>query len=117
MSKVVLVTGANRGLGFSVIEVSGLRYPSNTYILAARNLEDGKNAKAELERKGVKALIDVVQLDVTHDGQILALVEYVSTKYGKLDGIFSRSTESSRRMVTKLKSWSTTPASSLLCLT
>lgn len=34
-SKIVLVTGANQGLGLAVIEVAGVRYLSNTYILCA----------------------------------------------------------------------------------
>jgi NAD(P)-dependent dehydrogenase (short-subunit alcohol dehydrogenase family) len=38
-NKIVLVTGANQGLGLAVIEVAGKRYPSNTYILCTRDIE------------------------------------------------------------------------------
>lgn len=86
MSKVVLVTGANRGLGYSVLQVAGARDPSTTYILCSRDLEAGKKAKEELEQEGVKATIDVLQLDVTNDDQIIEAVKYVAGKYGKLDG-------------------------------
>jgi NAD(P)-dependent dehydrogenase (short-subunit alcohol dehydrogenase family) len=80
-SKVILCTGANQGLGFSIVEVTGLRDPSATYILASRNIDAAKEAAKELKELGVKAEIDVLQLDVTDDRQIEAAVEAVMSKY------------------------------------
>jgi NAD(P)-dependent dehydrogenase (short-subunit alcohol dehydrogenase family) len=88
-SKVVFVRGANRGLGFSILQVAGLRDPSTTYILASRSLESGQAAKKQLEEEGIKAPIEVIQLDVTNDKQIIEAVKFVTIKYGKLDGAFS----------------------------
>ncbi|KAB8228278.1 SDR family oxidoreductase [Aspergillus alliaceus] len=84
-SKIVLVTGANQGLGLAVIEVAGLRYPSNTYVLCARDIERGISAINKLRELGVKANVDLVELDVTNDDQIAATVKHVETKYGRLD--------------------------------
>ncbi len=90
MTKVVLVTGANKGLGYAVLQVAGAREPSTTtFILCSRDLEAGKKAKEQLAQEGVKAAIDVLQLDVTKDDQILEAVKYVTVKYGKLDGLSS----------------------------
>lgn len=86
VSKVVLVTGANQGLGFSVIEVASLRYPTNTYLLCSRDIEKGTSAIAKLREAGAKANLDLVQLEVTNDDQIVAAVKHVETKYGRLDG-------------------------------
>ncbi|ROV97136.1 hypothetical protein VMCG_07468 [Cytospora schulzeri] len=83
--KIVLVTGANQGLGLGVIEVAGLRYPSNTYILCSRNVDNGKSAIAKLGEAGVKAKVDLVQLEVTNDGHIAEAVKYVESTYGRLD--------------------------------
>lgn len=87
MSKVVLVTGANRSLGYAILQVAGHRDPLSTYILASRDLDNGQQAKKKLEEEGVKATIDVIQLDVTNDEQVLEAVKYVAGKYGKLDGM------------------------------
>lgn len=86
-SKIVLVTGANQGLGLGVVEVAGLRYPSNTYILCSRNVENGKSAIAKLNEAGVKAKVDLVQLEVTNDDHIAAAVKHVESTYGRLDGM------------------------------
>jgi NAD(P)-dependent dehydrogenase (short-subunit alcohol dehydrogenase family) len=84
-SKVILVTGAKQGLGYSIIEVLGLRDPSSTYILGCRNLASGEEAAQKLRESNVKAKIDVLELDVTDDTHIEAAVEQVKSKHGKLD--------------------------------
>ncbi|KAI1349373.1 NAD(P)-binding protein [Xylaria sp. FL0043] len=83
--KVVLCTGANQGLGFSVLSVAGLRQPNNIYILTSRDLAKGEQAAAELQASGVKAQVDVIQLDVTKDEEISSAASYVEKKYGRLD--------------------------------
>ncbi|KAK3311875.1 short chain dehydrogenase/reductase family protein [Apodospora peruviana] len=84
--KIVLVTGANQGLGHAVIEVGGLRYPENVYILCSRDLEKGEAAAQKLrELEGFHATVDVVQLDVTNDQQIATVVQHVDKTYGRLD--------------------------------
>lgn len=85
-NKIVLVTGANQGLGLAVIEVAGERYPSNTYILCARDIEKGQQAAQQLRDRGVSANIDLVELDVTNDDHIAAAVKHVEAKHGRLDG-------------------------------
>jgi hypothetical protein len=85
-NKIVLVTGANQGLGLAVIEVAGKRYPSNTYILCARDIEKGQQAVHQLRDRGVSAAIDVVELDVTNDDHITTAVKHVDAQYGRLDG-------------------------------
>lgn len=91
--KVIFVTGANQGLGFSIIQVGALRCPEAIYILASRNLQSGQEAVSKLRDLGVKAQIDVVQLDVTNDEQIAAAADFIKAKFGKLDGksLLSRS--------------------------
>ncbi|GFN20603.1 hypothetical protein AtubIFM55763_005674 [Aspergillus tubingensis] len=83
--KVVLCTGANQGLGFAIIQVAALRYPTHKYILCSRDLGAGQQAVQKLRDLGVTAAIDLVQLDVTKDEQITAVVDKVTSTYGRLD--------------------------------
>ena len=89
--KIVLVTGANQGLGLAVIEVAGKRYPSNTYILCARDIEKGQQAVNQLRDSGVTAVIEVMELDVTNDDSIKACLATIRTNYGRLDGTSTHS--------------------------
>lgn len=84
--KVILVTGANQGLGHAVIEVAGLQHPQDVFILCSRDVEKGTQAVKQLREAGVKATIDVVQLEVTDNEQIVAAVKHVQEHYGRLDG-------------------------------
>jgi len=83
--KVVLVTGANQGLGFEIVHVTALRDPSAIYILCSRNVKKGEEALQKLRELGVKAKIEVLELDVVNDDHIIAAVKLVEEKYGKLD--------------------------------
>lgn len=85
-TKIILVTGSNQGLGLGVIEVAASRYPDNVYILCSRNVDNGASALAKLREAGIKAKIDVIQLDVTNDEHIEAATRHVELTYGRLDG-------------------------------
>jgi NAD(P)-dependent dehydrogenase (short-subunit alcohol dehydrogenase family) len=84
--QVILCTGANRSLGFAILQAAALRLPSATYLLGSRSAQAGEEAIEELKRLGVKAPVEVLELDVSKDSSIFAAVEAVKTKYGKLDG-------------------------------
>lgn len=86
-NKIVLCTGGNRGLGFAILQVAGIRDPSAVYIMTSRKKEDGQAAAEELAKGGVKAKIDILVLDVTDDEQIMEAIKYVAVKYQKLDGM------------------------------
>ncbi|KAI9741493.1 MAG: hypothetical protein M1818_004299 [Claussenomyces sp. TS43310] len=83
--QVVLVTGANQGLGLSIIRVAALRDPAAVYIIACRNVESGHEAVSKLQTEGVKADIEVLKLDVTNDLDVMDAVSLIDTKHGKLD--------------------------------
>ncbi|KAL8674191.1 MAG: hypothetical protein Q9168_001399 [Polycauliona sp. 1 TL-2023] len=89
-SRVVLCTGGNRGLGFAIVKVAALQDTAAKFIMASRNLESGHSAAQQLAKAGVKAHIDVIQLDVTNDEEIMEAVKYVTTKYGKLDTLINK---------------------------
>lgn len=84
--KVVLCTGANRGLGLAILQVAALRDPTTNFILASRDRNSGDEAAQQLAKDGFQARLDVVQLDITNDAQIVEAIKFVTVKYGKLDG-------------------------------
>ncbi|OCK97824.1 short chain dehydrogenase/reductase family protein [Cenococcum geophilum 1.58] len=83
--RVVLCTGANQGLGLAILQAAALRDPSPIYILACRNVASGNEALNQLRGEGIKAEIEVFQLDVTNDEHITSAIKFVESKYGRLD--------------------------------
>lgn len=78
MSKVILVTGANRGIGKEICRQ--LKLMGHQIILASRDLAKGKKAANEMSKE-----IDVQQLDVTDSKSIQRLAKHIQSSYGKLD--------------------------------
>ena len=80
-SKVALVTGGNRGIGFEICRQ--LAQKGIKVILTARNQQKGRVAAEKLQKEG----LDVVyhQLAVTNEQSIKKTAEYVDQKFGKLD--------------------------------
>lgn len=83
--EIVLVTGANRGIGYSIVQATALRYPQHTYILGCRSPSSGNAATSSLRAVGVKSELDVLELDVTSNTSIQAAAQYIKSKYGRLD--------------------------------
>lgn len=84
-SRVVLVTGANRGIGFAIMEALALRSPSNQYLLGCRDISKGEVAIQELRKLSIKSPIDAIQIDVTSDESLRAAVRTVESRFGHLD--------------------------------
>lgn len=82
MSKIALVTGGNRGIGFEVCKELAKR--GMRVVLASRDLEKGDAAAALLHDQ---TLINVVahQLDVANEESRLRMVETIERDFGRLD--------------------------------
>jgi NAD(P)-dependent dehydrogenase (short-subunit alcohol dehydrogenase family) len=74
--RIVVVTGANRGIGREVARQLALR--GDTLLLGSRDLAKGERAAAEL---GVRA----VRLDVTDPATIAGVAARLNADYGRLD--------------------------------
>ncbi|KAH8691631.1 hypothetical protein BGW36DRAFT_305552 [Talaromyces proteolyticus] len=84
-SRLILITGANRGIGFATLQALSLKSPTDNFILACRQKEKGFEAVEQLRDFGIQSEIDVLEVDVTCDYSLISLAEKVKTKYGKLD--------------------------------
>lgn len=84
--QVILCTGANRSLGFAILQTTALQLPSAIYILGCHSPTAGSEAVSELRKLGAKSQIEVLQLDVAEDSSIIDAVKFVHENFGKLDG-------------------------------
>src|SRR4051812_35343115 len=80
-TKIVLITGANKGIGFEVARRLG--GSGTTVLLGARSSERGKSAAEALRAEGADARF--VRLDVTDDATITAAAKWIEEEYGRLD--------------------------------
>lgn len=79
--KIVLVTGANKGIGFETSRQFGkLGYK---VLLGARDEERGNKAVESLKQEDIDA--QLVVLDVTHQDTIDNAVKFIEDHYGYLD--------------------------------
>jgi NAD(P)-dependent dehydrogenase (short-subunit alcohol dehydrogenase family) len=79
--KIVLITGANKGIGFATARE--LARAGHTVLLGARDRERGTAAAAELAGQGLDARF--VHLDVTDPATIAAAAGQIEAEHGRLD--------------------------------
>jgi NAD(P)-dependent dehydrogenase (short-subunit alcohol dehydrogenase family) len=84
MSKSILITGANRGIGFCIAQGIAQRLEDSCILVVSRGLSAAEDAISKLRH--LKATFEPVQLDVTSDESINACLESITTKHGRLDG-------------------------------
>ncbi|KAF9521633.1 hypothetical protein CPB83DRAFT_878463 [Crepidotus variabilis] len=82
MSKIILVTGANAGIGFELVQL--LAEKGHTVYLGARNPTSGKEAQEKLIEGGSKT-VKFVEIDVAKLPSILAARQEIESTEGKLD--------------------------------
>jgi len=80
-SKVALITGANRGIGFEIAKQLGRL--GITVLVGARDQERGKTAADQLIKEGIEA--SAVILDVTDEKSVKLAAETIARDYGHLD--------------------------------
>jgi NAD(P)-dependent dehydrogenase (short-subunit alcohol dehydrogenase family) len=81
MQKIILVTGANKGIGFEMVRQLGRA--GHTVLLGARDTSKGAEAVDQLQRAGVQA--ELLHLDITDVRQLVQAAGYVREKYSRLD--------------------------------
>ncbi|KAF7295706.1 (+)-neomenthol dehydrogenase [Mycena indigotica] len=83
MSKVILVTGSNAGIGFSLVQQ--LAAKGHTVYVASRKEDAGNEAVAKIKAANASAAVKLVQLDVTDSKSIAAAVQKITSDEGKLN--------------------------------
>lgn len=80
-NKVVLITGANKGLGKEI--ASQLAEQGYTVVIGSRDEAAGQAVADALSSKGYRA--HAVRLEVTNPDHIASVVSWLDTTFGKLD--------------------------------
>lgn len=81
-TKVAIVTGGNKGIGFQIVKGLCQKFNGAVY-LTSRNAERGQTAVKELEELGLKPLYHI--LDVTSEESIQKFATHISTHYSGID--------------------------------
>lgn len=87
MSRVILVTGANRGIGFAIIQSLAM-HPITTnsiLLLGCRDVTKGDEAIKELKKIGCSSSMHTIPLDINSDESIRYAVSTITSKLGHLD--------------------------------
>ncbi|KAF2260552.1 NAD(P)-binding protein [Lojkania enalia] len=86
-SPVVLITGANQGIGFSISELLSQSKMSYTILVGARNASKGIDAVSQLNTIKINPNAKIVPflVDLNSHESIVSAVDKVSTDYGRLD--------------------------------
>ena len=83
---VVLITGANTGLGLATVKALSTGSKTYTILLGGRNLDKAKAAVEEVRPLiSNKSSIEAVQIDIEDDDSIAALAKTIEAKHGRLD--------------------------------
>jgi 3-oxoacyl-[acyl-carrier protein] reductase len=77
MKKIILITGAARGIGRGIVEE--LLKNENNIIIA--NYNKSEEQAKELQEKGIQ----IYRADVTNKSEVDLMIKYIIDKYGKID--------------------------------
>ncbi|XP_046884301.1 3-keto-steroid reductase [Hypomesus transpacificus] len=89
MDKVVLVTGANSGIGLALCERLLSEDEGQLRLcLACRNMQRAEGARAALLNSHPKAHVDLLHLDVGSVRSVLSAAQEVKSRYNQLDYLY-----------------------------
>jgi NAD(P)-dependent dehydrogenase (short-subunit alcohol dehydrogenase family) len=83
IKRVALVTGANKGIGLAIAKSLSSKTHGFHVLLGSRDIELGNTAASSLQELGHS--VEAIALDVSTDASIKAAVDFVGSKFGKLD--------------------------------
>lgn len=93
---IVLITGANTGLGFETVKAFCQSETPYTILLGGRSIDKANAAAktAQDEFPSSKSTIKSVQIDIEDDESITRAFEHVSTEYGRVDVLINNAGKS-----------------------
>ena len=89
--EVILVTGANTGLGFQIVRALCGSEKAYDILLAGRSLQKVQDAvkSATEEFSSSSSKVHPLQVDIENDESIQKAFEEVQTKFGRVDALIN----------------------------
>jgi NAD(P)-dependent dehydrogenase (short-subunit alcohol dehydrogenase family) len=86
-SRIVLITGANTGLGFEIVKALSRSSKPYTVLVGGRSIEKAKAAVREAEslKAASSTQLQAVQIDIEDDASISSLSKEIEQQHGRLD--------------------------------
>ena len=93
---VILVTGANTGLGFEIIKALCRSTKAYTILLGGRSIQKAEDAVklAKSEIPDSPSSLTTIQVDIEDDASISKAFDKVSTEHGRLDVLINNAGQS-----------------------
>ena len=83
---VVVVTGANRGIGFGVTRAIAEHDSTAVIVLGCRSLKAADDAIVGLKKLNLTNKFCSVEIDIDDNASIAAAVERIGQQFGLVDG-------------------------------
>lgn len=81
---IVLVTGANQGIGYqTALQLS--KHANVHVLIGARDLAKGEEAAKTILALSPEGVVSPLLIDITSDDSVAAAVREVESKFGRLD--------------------------------
>ncbi|WVR03356.1 hypothetical protein IAU60_000347 [Kwoniella sp. DSM 27419] len=93
-NRVILVTGANKGIGYEAVKLLSQKVPSGTILLGSRSTQNGQDAIKKMKESVSEHSFDNVKtiaLDITDRQSLDAAVKHIREEYKKLDVLINNS--------------------------
>ncbi|KAF9783595.1 hypothetical protein IL306_009034, partial [Fusarium sp. DS 682] len=91
--KLVLVTGANTGLGFQIVKAICSSDAGYEVLVGGRSSQKAEEAIKSLKEEFPSSHLHAIQVDIEDDASIASAFEHVKAKYGKLDALINNAGE------------------------
>ncbi|KAI1621844.1 hypothetical protein EDD37DRAFT_497740 [Exophiala viscosa] len=86
---VVLITGANQGLGYEAVKKLAAEQVDYIILLGSRNLENGKKAASTIVDLAKGTSVVPIAIDIDSDDSVHEAATKVQETYGRLDVLFN----------------------------